>query len=167
VSFILDIVRHGEAESRSPDGDASRALTPDGIRSVERVARALEEEGFRPDRAFASPLLRAIQTARIVLDTAHSAAPLLCARALEPERDPAEVWDALAEADALRGHTLLVAHMPLVERLVEYLAGAGTGTGFQPGMLVRLECPEGLRRGTALVTMLIRPDRDQRGTAAR
>ncbi len=69
--MIVVFVRHGIAE-RAPDpaADANRALTPEGVRNMRRIAQGLQS--LIPDReniwVWSSPLLRARQTADILAD---------------------------------------------------------------------------------------------------
>ena len=94
--------------------------------------------GWRPDRAFASPLLRARESAAIAL---REAAPDLAAArmaALRPDSDPAAVLEALAAAEASEGHVLLVGHQPLLGLLGGVLTG-GPSLALSPGSLVRIE----------------------------
>ena len=63
----LYLMRHALAEETSENlPDELRALTSKGRKRAQRVARWLRSHGERPDRVFASPLVRAVQTAEIV-----------------------------------------------------------------------------------------------------
>ena len=60
------LVRHGAAA----DGEFPellRPLTPEGRRSVKRLARSLDRSRLRIDAIVSSPLTRAVQTAEILL----------------------------------------------------------------------------------------------------
>lgn len=89
----LWVVRHGAAEERSErhPTDAERPLTPKG----ERQARRLR--GFLPplDRLFASPKVRAAQTAASLAKSARRGAEALPALA---DAEPAELGEALGRA---------------------------------------------------------------------
>jgi phosphohistidine phosphatase len=61
----LYLFRHGEAESAGPAGDDARELTAKGRNDVRRTAEALARAGSKPDGIYASPLVRARQTAEI------------------------------------------------------------------------------------------------------
>ena len=140
MSLTLDIVRHGVAAAHHAAGDAHRALTPHGAEAIRRLATALQAEGWAPDRVFASPYVRAQQTAHLLaapggfaVDTLHE---------LEPDTPPQRVLDALADEGIEAGHVVLVAHLPLVERL-QLLLSAGSAP-WMPGTIVRVELPSGL-----------------------
>ena len=68
----LWILRHAEAESTGPEGDASRVLTGDGRRRAKEVGRSLADRGLRAARVVTSPYLRARETAGLA---AAEAAP--------------------------------------------------------------------------------------------
>lgn len=63
----LFLIRHAIAEERK-DGlpDVERALTDKGHSRFTLVVRSLARSGFRFDRVYHSPLLRAVQTAEIL-----------------------------------------------------------------------------------------------------
>ena len=141
MSLILDIVRHGEAVERHADGDAARPLTPRGVAAARRLALALRRELWQPDRLFASPYARAQQTAQLLAESCGLA--VVTMRDLEPESPPQRVIEALLFEGAATGHAVLVAHLPLVERLHHLLAD-GEAAQWMPGSLVRIELPAGL-----------------------
>lgn len=61
------LIRHGDAISSSPLGDAGRPLSLEGRRQAVATGRALAEHGIRPTRVWCSPLVRAVQTAELVV----------------------------------------------------------------------------------------------------
>jgi phosphohistidine phosphatase SixA len=105
--------------------------------------------GWRPQRAFASPLLRARDSAVIAL---REVAPDLVAEeldALRPESDPGAVMEALAARGSTEGHVFLVGHQPLLGLLGGLLTG-GPALGFAPGSLVRIEFSAALVAGQGI-----------------
>ncbi|MBV8805803.1 MAG: histidine phosphatase family protein, partial [Sinobacteraceae bacterium] len=69
----LLIVRHAIAYDRDPHRwreDADRPLSPAGIRRARKAAAGLKQLTLRPDRLLTSPLVRAKQTAQILVDIA-------------------------------------------------------------------------------------------------
>ena len=140
MPLVLDLLRHGTALPAAHGGDEARVLSTRGLAEIERLAAHLAGIGWRPDRAFASPLRRARDTATIAL---REVAPRLAVErmdALLPDSDPAGVVEALTAAGAVSGHVLLVAHQPLLGRLAAHLDG-GANPVFSPGTLVRIEFP--------------------------
>jgi phosphohistidine phosphatase len=156
MTLVLDLLRHGQALPAGPDGDRQRALAPAGVRGLEALAARLAREAWRPDRIFASPYLRARQTAEIVSRAAVPAVQVEPLRALESEREPAEVLEALARHGVAAGHVVLVGHQPLLGLLVGHLAGAERGLA--PGTLVRVRCPHGPLPGTGSITLALAPE---------
>jgi phosphohistidine phosphatase len=67
MSVVLTLMRHGDAEPWT-GSDRTRALTPLGRAQVAAVTSNLIEAGWRPGSVVHSPLVRAVQTADIVLD---------------------------------------------------------------------------------------------------
>lgn len=63
----LFLLRHGDARSDPSISDEDRALTPEGIASIQRIAVILQRLALKFDAAYSSPLLRARQTAELVI----------------------------------------------------------------------------------------------------
>lgn len=121
--MLLYVIRHGIAAETSPTGrDADRALTPEGIRRLERVAERLDELGMRPRSFVSSPLLRARETAIILRDRLAPKIEIPQLEELAPEGDPH------AAARALRPFAVdslaLVGHLPSVQLLIRLFLGA-------------------------------------------
>jgi len=148
VPFVLDLLRHGAAHPAAEGGDGARPLSPRGMADLAALASRLAGLGWRPDRAFASPLRRAHDSAVIALREAAPGLVVESLDALRPDGDPAGVLAALLSANATTGHVLLVGHQPLLGLLAAYLDGS-TPPGFTPGSLVRIEFtgPPAPRRG--------------------
>ena len=112
--------------------------------------------GWRPDRAFASPFLRARDSAVIALRKAAPGLTVELMDALCPQEDPAGVLQALAAAGATAGHLFLVGHQPLLGMLAGSLTG-GPAPGFAPGSLVRIEFAGTLSAGGGVLGWRIPP----------
>jgi phosphohistidine phosphatase SixA len=167
---ILDLLRHGEAEPASVDGDAGRRLTSTGVDVVRRLGSLLARSGWRPSRAFTSPLVRARDSARLVLEPVDDPPLVETLLELSPDALPDEAIAALeAHGAFVRGpappnpalpddgipamaHVLVVTHMPLVARLSGWLAG--DSRGFTPGELRRVAFRERVGRGAGAITPL-------------
>lgn len=117
----LWLLRHGEAEPHDARPDEERRLTPRGERQARDAGAALARLGVELAGAYASPRVRARDTAR-----------LACASlGAEPELVPALSggWDAAAARDLLAGHAdgdavLVVGHEPDLSQVVFDLVGA-------------------------------------------
>jgi phosphohistidine phosphatase len=122
----LLIVRHAIAYDRDPHRwreDADRPLSPAGIRRARKAAAGLKQLTLRPDRLLTSPLVRAKQTAQILVDIAGWPTP-----EETPELSPGE--PALAVLTLLARQrtklTAVVGHQPgLGQLLGTCLLGGG------------------------------------------
>ncbi len=147
MSAILCLLRHGRATGQGPDAE----LLPEGAAYVAALGRRLAGEGWRPQSVYASPYLRARETARIVLaEIAPGVTPALLEE-LTPETPPKEALAALLASGLPPGRTLVVAHLPLLGLLCDELTG--DDPGFHPGTLVEIELTEGARSGRILRTL--------------
>lgn len=136
--LTLHLMRHGHATGQG----ATAPLLPEGRRAVVALGRRLMREGLTLDAAFASPLLRAQQTARLMLEELACDVPLQTLRELLPD---AGVPDAIMTLDAHAprdGRILVVTHMTFVAHLATALAGGGVDVGFAPATLAEIELPE-------------------------
>jgi len=154
VPLVLDLLRHGEALPAAHGEDASRRLSPRGRADLERLAAHLSGMGWCPDRAFTSPLARALDSALIALGGTAVSAEVM--DALRPECDPAAVLDALALEGSTEGHVLLVGHQPQLGLLGGLLTG-GPAPGLAPGSLVRIEFTGTLAAGAGTAVLRFAP----------
>ena len=116
-------MRHGPAEDEAASGkDGDRALTPSGRDRVRLVARELIRRGKTQQTVLSSPLVRARQTAEIVLQEAG-----LSGTALELRNELAmsgHASDLVREVVAAkRKRVILVGHEPELSSLVFELTG--------------------------------------------
>lgn len=126
----LFLLRHGPAETQSPDGsDDARRLTDDGRAQTLNVAGQLQRFAHHPDVILSSPLARAVQTAQIMEQTFDC--PMQVASSLAHGR-PTELIDELLRRP--ESVVLAVGHEPTLSRLVEQLCTQG-----QAGHFVRLQ----------------------------
>lgn len=69
MAFELYLIRHGLSEQRGTyEDDGQRPLTDEGKRKTRQVAKQLRQFGLQFDRILSSPLVRARQTADILVD---------------------------------------------------------------------------------------------------
>lgn len=109
------VLRHGEAEPYGSRPDSERALTARGRDEVLHSAAQLMGQPLTA--IYASPYLRAQQTAQIVRDALGFAPDIRTVEWLTPDNDPLHVAEQLATTD----NVLLVSHNPLVGNLLGYL----------------------------------------------
>ncbi len=129
--MLFLLIRHAQAAEQSdalyPD-DSLRPLVPKGRKVQRRMSRLLVKQDVIPARVFSSPLKRAWQTARIVVEeTGIGAKNRIRCEALAGPPDLA----ALAkEIEAVGGEETigLVGHEPWMSALAaELLAGSSSG----------------------------------------
>jgi phosphohistidine phosphatase len=123
----LLVIRHAIAEDRdvwaqSGQDEALRPLTKEGIRKMRKNARGLSNLVSSVDLMFVSPLLRAQQTAEIVLRDV-SAAETRTANELTPDASPDQFGNLLL-GHAAMDTVAAVGHNPQLERLIGWLIGA-------------------------------------------
>lgn len=111
----LWILRHGEAEPHGTRPDSERALTTHGREEVLRSAAELMGQPL--SAIYASPYLRAQQTAQIVREALGFAPEIRTVEWLQPDYSPQSVAEQLVSVD----FALLVSHNPLVGNLLGYL----------------------------------------------
>jgi len=118
------VLRHGDAEPRSDEGeDSERKLTPKGRRDVEHVMRAAYAAKSRPELVLTSPYKRALETAQIAVRELDPQPPLVQTSALVPEGRLESVWKELRSHSPV-SEILLVGHEPQLSQLVAYLLAA-------------------------------------------
>ncbi len=136
------LVRHAIAEARGPawPRDGERPLTTEGIRRMRGVVRGLAALGVAMDVVLTSPLVRARQTADILVrDLPVPLAPINLVE-LAPGRTPFDVARAVARrTDA--GALALVGHEPGLGELAAWLLGTAEPLAFRKGGVCCLDVP--------------------------
>jgi phosphohistidine phosphatase len=149
------IVRHAIAADRGDPGfgrDEERALTPKGARRMRQAAAGIARVVPRPEALHTSPLVRAVETARILAEAWGGSPGPETAAVLAPGHSPAEVarWLKGLGAEALA----LVGHEPGCSELLSYLlvGSAALGVDFKKGgaALVEVGLEQGRPRGALL-----------------
>jgi phosphohistidine phosphatase len=134
----LYVMRHGPAEDDAPTGrDADRALTPSGRERVRSVAKALVDADEAPLTVVSSPLVRAVQTAEIVVLTAKLEGKVEVRREMSPNGDAlALVGELFANK---RKRVMVVGHEPDLSMLVQRLVHEVPDAGMQKAMVVGIK----------------------------
>jgi len=123
----LLIVRHGEAEMAAAS-DEVRNLTSRGRDVTAALAQALIKKSFVPTQIWASPLVRAQQTAAILQKQLSPASPVRECAAAIPEGDVRQCVGLLQRTDADE-NIILVSHQPFVTQLISWLCDASMSAG--------------------------------------
>jgi phosphohistidine phosphatase len=111
----LWVLRHGEAEPYGSRPDSERALTAHG--REEALRSAAELIGKPISAIYASPYLRAQETAQLVREVLGFEPEIRTVEWLTPDNRPQAVAEQLVSVD----YALLVSHNPLVGNLLGYL----------------------------------------------
>ena len=119
----LWVLRHGEAVPYGSCPDSERELTDHGRK--EALSAAAHLIGQPLTAIYASPYLRAQQTAQIVREALGFEPEIRTVEWLTPETDPDKVTVELVSVS----NVLLVSHNPLVGNLLSYLQH---GAGYPP-----------------------------------
>ncbi|MGE8151029.1 phosphohistidine phosphatase SixA [Pseudomonas vancouverensis] len=119
----LWVLRHGEAEPYGSRPDSERALTDHGRKEV--LSSAARLMGQPLTAIYASPYLRAQQTAQVVREALGFEPEIRTVDWLKPDTDPDKVAEQLVSVSDV----LLVSHNPLVGNLLSYLQH---GAGYPP-----------------------------------
>lgn len=129
------LMRHGEAvDSRAASSDYDRWLTDEGRRTVTTVGEMLSRMDLHYACVYTSPLVRAVQTAEILVAMQPGFdGPLRVHRALSTEEGTtAQALDPLD--DAGEGDVIvMVGHMPKVGVLAAHLGRLAHAPAFSPG----------------------------------
>lgn len=123
----LYLVRHGIATQHlggNVKSDAQRPLTEEGRAETKIVAQALKRLGVKPDLVVTSPLVRAYQTAEILLDVLSGSQKLEYCDALAPGGTASELYKFLRDYKTAN-EVFLVGHEPDMGRLAATILWAG------------------------------------------
>ena len=120
----LWVLRHGEAVPHgSRPHDSERELTDNGRKEVLKITAELMGQPLTA--IYASPYLRAQQTAQLVREALGFEPEIRTVEWLTPDTDPDKVAEQLVSVS----NVLLVSHNPLVGNLLSYLQH---GAGYPP-----------------------------------
>ena len=132
-------MRHGIAvDAEKWDGDdASRPLTPDGRKAMEREAKAIANLDLKLERIITSPLKRAKETAQIVAQRLGMTERLIEDARLAGNFDAAKLA-VLASDHSDAESVMLVGHEPDFSRTIVQLIGGGS-VELKKGGLARVD----------------------------
>lgn len=113
---MIYLLRHGDAEDDTGEGDAARELTSKGEAQARLAGRAIARLEFHIDAVLTSPRVRALRTAELVCESLE----------LMPEIEESigdGAYDAMDLASTW-GDVLIVGHEPTLSMEVARLTGA-------------------------------------------
>ena len=138
MSKSIAIMRHALTESGWQKPDTDRCILPEGEAQTEQVALKMSAAGIKPGLVWASPALRAEQTAAIVVRQICQDVEIETVRQLYYD-DEYSVADLITICSDTVDCLLVVGHNPMVSRLVSRLSGSGDFGWFATSELVWLE----------------------------
>jgi len=136
----LYLVRHAIAAQPGKDwpDDSKRPLTPKGIARMRKAVQGLRALDVRIDLVLSSPLVRAMQTAEILVHGLKPAPPLNVLAALAPGVAPPQLAHAL-EHFRKASCLALVGHEPGIGEVAAWLTGARAPLPFKKGGICRID----------------------------
>ena len=152
------LVRHAIAEARGEDwpDDTQRPLTRKGVSRMRQVSDGLRELGVELDLVLTSPLVRAQQTAEVLVSRMKPAPDLAFAAALALEGGPPAVLDAVSGYPKARS-IALVGHEPSLGILAAWLVGAREPFVFKRAAVCRIDFEENPRGGQGQLIWMATP----------
>jgi phosphohistidine phosphatase len=154
------IVRHAIAELREDwhEADEQRPLTAEGRKRMARIVRGLRNLEVEVTHLYASPLVRAQQTAEII-QNGLKIEKILSTDLLVPEADPVQILPFLNVHDD-QATLALVGHEPHVSALLAFLVAGETAAiaPFKKGGVALVEGEKPLRAGQLLLRWLLEPN---------
>ena len=120
----LYILRHADADTEAAT-DSARTLSEKGEEQARKVAQFCRTHGIQPGVIFASPLIRAQQTAKPVAKELRM--EITTARWLACGAKPEAILAELAAVENVPA-VLLVGHEPDLGNLIAHLLGAVSGS---------------------------------------
>lgn len=156
----LFIVRHGKAHRESHSGhDEDRELMPRGLRQAQFLGQVIAARDDVPDMMLASPVRRAIETARVIQESLG--APLNIEPDLVTGHSARRAINLIQEHHDIN-RLMLVGHNPQLEEVIEWLTrGRCSGCdALRTGEAVILDVPGGEIVGRCTILDRLRDESD-------
>lgn len=135
----LLLVRHEEAHPASDTGDALRTLTTVGRRRMYKQATGLFERLAALDRIWTSPLVRAVQTAEILVSAFDSDTPVIADPTVVQPPSLGHLRRLLESGPTPLDTVAMVGHEPTVSAFARYLThDAHQAMSFRTGQAILL-----------------------------
>ena len=159
MKMEIVIVRHGAAVNIGTNGvmcDADRMLSDEGQEKTRLSARGLAAVGCRPDAVLSSPLIRAVETARIMGEELCPKVSLQESETLVPDGSMVETTQAIMQSGGQC--VMVVGHMPHLADLVSWLlCGGAAYIPLKKASACSLLCEGAPRKGIAMLQWFITP----------
>jgi phosphohistidine phosphatase len=120
----LYIVRHAIAVPRGTPGiqDDERPLTEEGIRKMRQAAEGLQILDYVPELILSSPLIRARQTAEILLEAFGKNIKMKTLEALAPSAGRKDLYRSIEPYEEKLKSLMLVGHQPSLGEMAGEIA---------------------------------------------
>lgn len=120
----LYIVRHAIALPRGTPGirDEDRTLTDEGIQKMRQVAAGLRRLGCVPEILLSSPLIRARQTAEILLEEFAKGLTMTITPELAPSGSRTALYREIARCARQADSVMIVGHQPSLGEIAGEIA---------------------------------------------
>ncbi len=153
------LVRHAIAGARGPlwPDDTKRPVTPRGVKRMAQAVRGLRAFGVHVDVVMTSPLVRARQTADLLVEGLRHTPDLVIEPALGPGVATARLGAVLTASLSGRAAVALVGHEPALGRFAAWLIGARAPVPFKKGGVGRIDLAHGVREGSGQLIWLATP----------
>jgi phosphohistidine phosphatase len=157
----LYLIRHADALAKGERGiteDEARPLSENGESQALAAAKALQKLGITLDRLFTSPLVRARQTAELLLKTwSQSKLTVETCADLEPKTKPRKLSRFLLKQEGER--IGLVGHMPHLGEVAAWLIGSKKAQiEIAKAGVVLLHCGDAPGKGLAVLRWVVTPE---------
>jgi phosphohistidine phosphatase len=154
--LTIYVLRHAIAEASRPGcPDATRALTPSGMRKLRAVLCRARDAGVSPAVILTSPYTRAKETAEAAAEIL-SCRKVIISRALLPTSSPGHVWKDISEIAA--SSVLIAGHEPLLGQFVAFLLNCPAfELDLKKGALVRLDVAVSEARPHGILKWMLTP----------
>ncbi len=153
----LLLVRHAEAVPLAGDGissDFHRPLTPTGQMQATALGESLKARQIFPSVIVTSPLVRAIETAELLVKALTPGKEFLVTERLASgELKPRKLSKLIGEFD---GTPLLIGHMPDLSEYAGWLIGGGQ-VDFDKAAVACIHCRHEVAKGAGVLEWLIPP----------
>ncbi len=158
--MLLYIIRHAEsAPSDGADSADEWHVTEQGRQAAARVAAvAAREFALQPELILAGPCAVAQETVAPLRETLGETANIVTEAAIDADASLTDFYRALAARKAL-GSVAIITHVPLIERLLPDLLGAGSTIQIPQGGIACVQCRGGLGPGKGELIWLLPPRR--------
>lgn len=159
ANIELFLVRHAIAAERGPSypDDRKRPLTPEGISRFKRTVEGLKAYDVSLDLVVTSPLLRATETAALLVAGIGNKPRLEVLEALAPGGRMTAVLEAIGKYGKRFRHIALVGHEPDLGDLAARLLRARGTVEFKKGAVCCLELDGAMPTGPGTLKWLLPP----------